>query len=94
MFAPVTMAELAVQALTSQDGEALGENILSFSEKQTCPVQLSPSWACKVHLSKECSHLVLQDSVFCERQCLLALSHVRGHETVNACRTLQLLWMT
>lgn len=27
-----------VQALTSQDGEALGQNILDFSENQTCPV--------------------------------------------------------
>jgi hypothetical protein len=29
-----------LQALTSQDGEALGQNILDFSENQTCPVSI------------------------------------------------------
>ena len=33
---------LLVQALTSQDGEALGHNILDFSDNQTCPVGHSP----------------------------------------------------
>ena len=33
---------LLVQALTSQDGEALGHNILDFSDNQTCPVGYSP----------------------------------------------------
>ena len=35
-------AGLLVQALTSQDGEALGHNILDFSDNQTCPVGHGP----------------------------------------------------
>ena len=34
---------LLLQALTSQDGEALGHNILDFSDNQTCPVGHSPT---------------------------------------------------
>ena len=49
----------ALQGITAKDGRALGQNILQFADKQTCPVRASLSGSAVAVLLCACSRLHL-----------------------------------